>query len=116
MKKRKKTITLPDGSTYVGDFIEDETLPNEDEFTIFCGETDETKNFHGFGIYTFLSGEKYKGEFKDGEFHGQGTLTFSNGEKYIGEFKNSKFHGQGTKTFSDGSKKQGKWENGKFIG
>jgi hypothetical protein len=35
-------------------------------------------------------GEKYVGEFKDGEYHGQGTETFSDGRKYVGKWKDGK--------------------------
>jgi hypothetical protein len=35
------------------------------------------------GTYTFPSGEKYTGEFKNGKKHGQGTVTFFNGNKYV---------------------------------
>ena len=30
--------------------------------------------------------ETYEGELKDGERHGQGTWTTADGEKYVGEF------------------------------
>ena len=33
----------------------------------------------GEGEYTFPSGTKYRGFFKDGTFHGRGTLHFKNG-------------------------------------
>ena len=44
-------------------------------------------NIHGQGTLTSPDGEKYVGEFKDGEFHGIGTYTFSDGRKYEGECK-----------------------------
>ena len=38
--------------------------------------TKETKqNYTGQGTYTWPDGEKYVGEFKDGEYDGQGTFT-----------------------------------------
>lgn len=36
----------------------------------------------GTGEYTFSTGTKYVGEFKDGMFHGNGVMHFSNGMKY----------------------------------
>ena len=47
-----------------------------------------------FGEYTYSSGAKYVGEFKDDKFNGQGTLTLTDGTKYSGEFKDDKFNGQ----------------------
>ena len=42
---------------------------------------------NGQGIFTYSNGEKYEGEWKDGEKNGQGTYTFPNGDKYVGEYK-----------------------------
>jgi hypothetical protein len=56
-----------------------------------------------FGTYTFASGSKYVGEFKDGKYNGQGTATFASGEKYVGEWKDGKYNGQGTLFASNGS-------------
>ena len=68
-----------------------------------------------FGIFTYGSGEKYVGEWKDGKRHGQGTLSFTNGSKYVGEWKDRSMHGQGTQYNADGSvKREGIWEDGKF--
>ena len=52
--------------------------------------------------------------------NGQGTYTYASGIKYVGEFKDDKFNGQGTKTWADGTEfnKKGKvkytglWGNG----
>ena len=33
----------------------------------------------------------------------QGTYTWASGTKYVGEFKDGNFHGQGTRTFADQS-------------
>jgi hypothetical protein len=51
--------------------------------------------------------------------HGQGTLTYGKGEwegnKYVGEFKDGNFHGQGTMIYADGYSQKGLWENDKFL-
>ena len=41
-------------------------------------------------------GDNHKGEVENGEPKGKGIETFPNGEKYVGEFKDGEFHGQGT--------------------
>ena len=65
-----------------------------------------------FGTYTWASGSKYVGGYKDGKQHGQGTYTWVSGSKYVGEFKDSKRNGQGTYTY--GSKT--KWAGDKYVG
>ena len=57
-----------------------------------------------FGTYTFASGDKYVGEYTDGERDGQGISIFARGDKYVGEYKDGKYHGQGTYTFASGEK------------
>ena len=54
-----------------------------------------------FGTYTWPSGNKYVGEWKDKKMNGQGTITYGPetewaGEKYVGEWKDGKLNGQGT--------------------
>ncbi len=66
---------------------------------------------HGKGVMTF-KGEKYVGEYKDGDRDGQGTHTFSDGKKYEGEWKNGLPNGQGTDTFPDGGKYVGEFKDG----
>ena len=70
----------------------------------------------GQGTYTFASGNKYVGEFKDDNFNGQGTYTWTNGNKYVGEFKDDKRNGQGTYTYASGDKYVGEHKDGKRNG
>ncbi len=43
---------------------------------------------HGYGIYEYLNGDVYEGEWKDGLRNGKGIYTTANGKKYEGEWKN----------------------------
>jgi hypothetical protein len=72
--------------------------------------------YNGQGTYTSSTGDKTVGEFRDGKPNGQGTLTFSNGDKYVGEFSDGMSNGQGTLTLSNGAKYVGDFRDGKFNG
>ena len=43
-----------------------------------------------------------------------GTFTWASGSKYIGEWKDNKRNGQGTFTFPSGDVKEGVWKDGEF--
>ena len=47
----------------------------------------------GTGIFVYgkgkWEGDKYEGQWKDGEFHGKGTFTRTNGQRFFGEWKSS---------------------------
>ena len=81
----------------------------------YVGEFRDDKT-NGQGVRTYPNGNKYVGEEKDGKKDGQGTLTFANGDKYVGEFKDDKRNGQGTYTFADGEKYVGEFKDGKING
>ena len=67
----------------------------------------------GFGKYTYLDGEKYEGEWKNGKWDGQGTFTSPDGRKYVGEWKDEKENGQGTMSLSNGEKYVGEFKDGR---
>ena len=72
-----------------------------------------------FGTFTYASGDKYVGEFKDDKRHGQGTYTYGPnsewaGDKYVGMFKDGKRNGHGTLTWKDGTVQEGIWKDGEF--
>ncbi len=71
---------------------------------------------HGQGSYTWPGGDRYVGEFRNQKFHGQGTFTFANGDRYAGEFKDDQFHGKGSFTSAKGDKYVGEFVNQKFNG
>ena len=79
-----------------------------------CSSDTNVRRHNCFGTFTFPSGEKYVGGFKNDKYDGQGTFTFPSGEKYVGGFKNDKYDGQGTLTYADGSVKDGLWKDDRF--
>ena len=66
----------------------------------------------GPNILLGSAGDKYVGQFKDGEFCGQGTFTWADGRKYVGEWKDGKQNGRGTVTMLDIISAIGEWKNG----
>jgi hypothetical protein len=81
-----------------------------------CQDSISSRWTNCFGTYTFNSGAKYVGGWKEGEMHGQGTWSFANGDKYFGEYKDSQRNGQGTFTFANGDKYVGMWKDGRHHG
>ena len=71
---------------------------------------------HGYGTYTFASGNKYVGEWKKNKMDGNGTHTWANGNKYVGEWKNDKKDGNGTFTWPNSDKYVGQMKDGNSHG
>ena len=66
---------------------------------------------HGKGVFTWLDGRKYEGEYECDKKHGNGKFTFKDGRTYEGQWKDGKQNGKGT--YQKGALvKQGIWENG----
>lgn len=72
---------------------------------------------NGYGVYVYSDGDRYEGDWKNGNKHGQGTYTWINGDEYVGEWKDNKRNGQGTYTFNSGAMYIGKtWKDSKKHG
>lgn len=71
---------------------------------------------HGIGSVDFANGDKYSGEFQDGEMDGRGTYLFANGDKYVGDFKANKRSGQALMTFANGDSYVGSFRDDKMNG
>ncbi|MEO1403030.1 MAG: hypothetical protein AAFV72_17520, partial [Cyanobacteria bacterium J06635_1] len=107
--------------------------------TQYYGPLENSRPADGQGITLFPNGNRYDGEFSDGQRNGCGTFTFKNGRRYVGQFKQDAFHGQGiwylenrdryvggmkhgkcnglgTYTFADGTRQRGFWWNGTLLG
>ena len=52
---------------------------------------------HGYGIYRWVEGSVYYGEYKKNNIDGHGHLRWPNGNEYCGEWKNNKQSGEGVK-------------------
>ena len=57
---------------------------------------------HGIGTLTYISGDRYTGEFVDGKRQGRGVFQFAHsGDTYNGNWFNDKMNGYGYLTFGD---------------
>lgn len=73
-------------------------------------------NFSGHGTYSFNNGDKYEGDFEKGMYNGTGMFYFASGDKYIGNFSNNEMYGQGIYYFANGNRYEGHFENGWING
>ena len=67
----------------------------------YSGEFLETVKSHI--LRNYADGEKYIGEFVDGNMTGVGARQYVDGAHYVGEWKDGNMHGQGTETHPDGT-------------
>ena len=44
----------------------------------------------GVGVYTWVDGRKYEGDWLNNKMHGYGVFIYHNGAIFIGEHKNDK--------------------------
>ena len=59
------------------------------------------------GTFTYMSGDKYVGEFRDDKMDGPGTFTWANGNRHICIYKNGMQQGNGTYIWADGTRYTG---------
>lgn len=71
---------------------------------------------HGHGVFTWTSGNIYKGNFVEDERHLQGSMFWTDGSVYEGEWRRGIQHGLGRITFPDGTVKEGLFENNVYKG
>ena len=53
---------------------------------------------NGYGVYNWINGDSYEGNWKESKLDGNGTYIWSNGSKYVGFFKDNTINGIGVFT------------------
>ena len=71
---------------------------------------------NGQGSYTWPSGDKYVGEFKDGKFTGFGEYFYKDGSRYRGSWSNDQRNGFGVYFYKDGGVSFDEYANDKRHG
>ena len=67
---------------------------------------------NGKGKIFFSTGDKYKGDFREGRREGTGKYVFSDKTEYKGKFINNKFDGKGTIEWTNNIKYEGEFSEG----
>lgn len=81
----------------------------------YVGEFEEGDK-HGEGIEYYADGKlKYKGNFRDNLRSDYGVYYYRNGDKYTGWFKKNVPNGKGTYYFADGEQRAGTFINGQPV-
>ncbi len=93
----------------------------------------------GYGTFVHANGDRYVGDFRDGQPHGKGILYARSGNKYLGDwdmsrregtgrmifreghvytgaFSRDQFHGQGRMDFANGDRYEGQWKQNRPHG
>ena len=76
----------------------------------------EQGKMNGDGIYQWIDGRKYNGQYKLGQKHGNGEFTFADGRVYKGTWEEDEKVGKGV--FKDKSGRvivEGTWDGGSFV-
>ncbi|PRP88586.1 hypothetical protein PROFUN_02997 [Planoprotostelium fungivorum] len=82
----------------------------------YVGDTDSQGRPHGHGVYNTKDGEKYEGDFFQGEWEGRGVWTLRDGTRYMGQFQYGIPNGQCVKISANGDLYHGSFEDGEFHG
>ncbi|CAF4051209.1 unnamed protein product [Adineta steineri] len=70
----------------------------------------------GQGIYTWASGDRYEGQWKDSDMNGKGTRYYANGNTYTGDWIDNKRTGQGIFAWANGDRYEGQWKDSNMNG
>jgi hypothetical protein len=82
----------------------------------YVGEMTRSGMLHGYGRFTFDSGDIFEGYYHYNKRQGEGKMNFADGSSYEGDYYNSKIHGKGKYTWANGAVYEGYWEDDKRHG
>jgi hypothetical protein len=71
-----------------------------------------TETLHGRGVCYWGAGDRYEGEYRDGDKHGRGVYTWPDGRRYEGEWHDDRMGGRGIMWLPGGRVFDGAWANG----
>ncbi|MEO0645675.1 MAG: hypothetical protein AAFZ17_05940, partial [Cyanobacteria bacterium J06650_10] len=116
LSKSLSGYAYQDGSTYYGEVVNGQPADGQGTMTYPSGNRydGEYQNGQreGCGTFSFSDGRRYVGQFKADQFNGLGTWILENGERYIGEFENNQCDGQGSFIYANGTVRAGVWRDG----
>ena len=71
---------------------------------------------HGVGTMEMINGERYKGDFIEGNMTGRGTYIFQDKSYYCGEIENGIFKGEGSMKWNNETEYHGNFVNSSLQG
>lgn len=77
-----------------------------------CFDFENLGKREGYGVFIWVDGEYYEGQFKANKPHGYGVYHYKNGDAYEGDFVNGVKHGEGVYHFNNGNVYRGGYEQG----
>jgi len=80
------------------------------------GKVNRSGQKDGYGIYRWIDGSIYEGEYQDDLRHGKGRFLWANGESYEGDYLKDERTGKGVYNWPDGSFYKGDFLAGKRHG
>jgi hypothetical protein len=80
------------------------------------GKVNRAGQKDGYGIYRWIDGSIYEGEYQDDLRHGKGRFLWSNGESYEGDYLKDERTGKGFYNWPDGSFYEGDFLAGERHG
>ncbi|MBQ7226600.1 MAG: AAA family ATPase [Clostridia bacterium] len=111
-------LTWSDGFRYEGYFVNDdisgEGITYDESFTYAGGNS--KRGSTGKGTMVWKNGNRYTGDWVDGNRNGNGKMTWHDGDSYDGQWKDDLRHGKGTYIWGDGDIYEGDWKNGERTG
>lgn len=125
------TVRYPNGDRYEGQVLRGEGVtPSSSGSASSAKSTQRDKHRgrkqksdalqkvkEGVGCYYWRGGDKYCGEWENGQMHGEGCFHWACGDVYTGSWKRGQMCGAGTKQCaSDGSVRRGQWRGGLLHG